>query len=315
MGSEAFTAAEPAVEIRPGVFRPDWSAVTTAAARQALRGRKAARAGLLDRWSGRLEADEDCIWRAILRLYGEMGRPPEFGDIAVEAGTTHDLAVLVLDKLRARDLIDLDDAGGRIRLAYPFTESPTRHLVELNGHDFYALCAVDALGVADMYRADTAISSGCHDCGETVHVRTAAKGRALANVFPASSVVWYDFAYDGSAAVSCCPAIVFFCSDEHLQRWLNTQTPERNGLRLNVDEALQVGRAIFGPLLVDRPRPRSAFFEDRSTRYGLSGAARHCRQRSGMTVPWQQPQLRERAAIRTSDTGSRQQSEFRPHCR
>lgn len=253
MGSEALIAAEPAVEIRPGVFRPDWSAVTETAARQALRGREAARAGLLDRWSNRLEADEDFIWRTILRLYGERGRPPKFGDIMVEAWMTHDRAMLLLDKLQARDLINLDDAGGSIRLAYPFTESATSHRVELNGHDFYALCVVDALGVADMYRADTAISSQCHHCSENIHVRTMAKGRGLASVFPSESVVWYDFAYDGSAAASCCPAIVFFCSDTHLYRWLNTQTPQRNGIRLNVGEALQVGRAIFGPVLVERP--------------------------------------------------------------
>lgn len=243
--------AEPAVEIRPGVFRPDWSAVTRAAARQALHGRKAARAGLLDRWASRLEADEDLVWRTVLRLYGVRGRPPEFAEIVAEAGMSHERAVLLLDKLQERDLIALDDAGGRIRLAYPFTESATRHRVELNGHDFYALCAVDALGVADMYRSDTATSSQCHCCGETIHVRTTAEGRALASILPPNSLVWYDFSYGGSAAVSCCPAIVFFCSDEHLQRWLNNQTPQRSGIRLNVDEALQVGRAIFGPVLVE----------------------------------------------------------------
>ena len=39
MTSDANRADELAVEIRPGVFRPDWSLVTTEAARQALAGR------------------------------------------------------------------------------------------------------------------------------------------------------------------------------------------------------------------------------------------------------------------------------------
>src|SRR5258708_26461511 len=68
-----------AVEIRPGVYRPDWSAVTKPRAREALAGRMAERAGLLDRWSHRLEADEDTVWRTILRLYGASGRSPSFG--------------------------------------------------------------------------------------------------------------------------------------------------------------------------------------------------------------------------------------------
>lgn len=48
-----------AVEIRPGVFRPDLSAVAKPRAREALNGRLAARVGLLDRWAVKLEAVHD----------------------------------------------------------------------------------------------------------------------------------------------------------------------------------------------------------------------------------------------------------------
>lgn len=65
--------------------------------------------------------------------------------------------------------------------------------------------------------------------------------------------MWYDFAYRGSACASCCPAIAFFCADEHLRRWLEAETPRRQGARLATDEALELGRAIFGPVL-DEPR-------------------------------------------------------------
>lgn len=63
-------------EIRPGVFRPDWSAVTSPIAREALVGRMATRAGLIEKWSHPLEADEDLVWRIVLRLYADAGRPP-----------------------------------------------------------------------------------------------------------------------------------------------------------------------------------------------------------------------------------------------
>ena len=61
--------------------------------------------------------------------------------------------------------------------------------------------------------------------------------------------MWYEEARDKVAAFSCCPSIVFFCGDEHLQQWLTGQTPRRSGYRLTLDEALEVGRAIFEPVL------------------------------------------------------------------
>lgn len=72
----------------------------------------------------------------------------------------------------------------------------------------------------------------------------------MRNVSPAGAVVWYDFAYEGGAAAnSCCPSIAFFCSEEQLRRWLDQQTPSRHGVTLVMEEALEVGSAIFGPVL------------------------------------------------------------------
>lgn len=252
MKLETSVASEPAVEIRPGVFRPDWSVATSMAARRALHGRIAARAGLLDQWSHRLEAAEDTVWRTTLQLYGASGRAPSVSDIAVGSGIPPNRVADILCRLQSHDLVALDQTSNRIRLAYPFTESVTGHRVELNGHFLYALCAIDALGVADMYDADTAISSPCVHCGEAIRARTAYKGSAVQSFFPVSAVVWYDFAYDGSAASSCCQAIAFFCSEEHLQHWLDFQKVRREGIRLTIGEALEVGRAIFGPVLSER---------------------------------------------------------------
>lgn len=239
-----------AVEIRPGVFRPDWTVVRTPRAREALAGRLAARAGLLDRWALRLEANEDLVWRTIVRLYAELGQPPSRADVGAESGIASvDVGVLI-NTLRSHDLIDVDHLGA-IKLAYPFTLANTGHRIELRGKVLHALCAIDALGVADMCGADITIASFCHHCGAAVCVETASQGKVLKRVVPDSSVVWYDFAYEGSAATSCCPVIAFFCSDEHMRRWLEHQNPRRDGISLTMDEALEVGRAIFGPVLVD----------------------------------------------------------------
>jgi len=251
MSVAAHLQNDPAVEIRAGVFRPDWSMVTKQRAREALAGRLAARAGLLDRWALRLETVEDLVWRTILRLYADCGRPPIPTDIVMASRIAADGLEGMLQSLRAHDLICLDPHTGDIRLAYPFTQAATGHRVELRGHVLHALCAIDALGVAGMYRTDVAISSSCRHCGAPMRMETALEGKALRRVMPSGAVVWYDFAYDASAATSCCPAIAFFCSDEHRRQWLNDQIPRREGIGLTMDEALEVGRAIFSPVLVE----------------------------------------------------------------
>lgn len=244
------TVRDLAAEIRPGVFRPDWSVVTAPAAREALSGRMAAREGLLDRWSHALEAGEDLVWRIVLQLYADKGQPPRPGAVADQTGIATARVVALLRNLQLRDLIGLDPDGEGIRYAYPFTETPTGHRVELKANVLNALCAVDALGVASMYGTDITVESSCRQCGQKIRFTTADKGRALSDLARTEAVVWYDLAYSDSAAASCCPAIAFFCSDEHLRQWLNAKKPRREGVRLTLAEALQLGRAIFGPVLV-----------------------------------------------------------------
>lgn len=236
-------------EIRPGVLRPDWSAVTTAAARKALSGRMSARAGLVDKWSHALHRDEDLVWRTVLQRYAALGRPPSTSEIAKETGIACERVGALLRKLQLRDLVGLENGSDAIRHAYPFTESATGHQVELGGRVLNALCAIDALGVGEMYQIDIKVQARCRSCGALISVETTHDGRALKSVAPPEAIVWYDFAYGENAASSCCPSIAFFCSDEHLQRWLDAQEPARVGARLSMDEALELGRAIFAPIL------------------------------------------------------------------
>lgn len=240
-----------AAEIRPGVFRPDWTAITKPAAYQALAGRIAARAGLLERWSRPLDAGLDLVWRTTLHLYADLGRAPQIDELAAKSGLAADKVSALLDELEACDLVAFDAKSGQTRLAYPFTQTRTEHQVELKGRTLHALCAIDALGTGAMYGADTTVRSQCRHCGQGIQARITEAGRALGSVEPASSTVWYDFAYDGRAATSCCPSIAFFCSDDHLEQWRSAQAIRRAGVRLAMDEALEVGRAIFGPVLAE----------------------------------------------------------------
>lgn len=241
-----------AVEIRPGVFRPDWSVVQSPAAQEALAGR-AARPGLIDKWLHALTPAEDRVWRSVLRLYADFGRPPGVSEISRQIELPESALPELLQKLEQRDLLARDPAGA-IRYAYPFTETATGHRVTLGAREVNALCAIDALGTGAMCESDISIQSSCARCGDPIHVRTEDRGRRLAHVAPATTVVWYDFAFSSCAAVSSCPTISFFCRDDHLRQWLETETPRRQGVCLSIAEALEVGRAVFGPLLAPPQR-------------------------------------------------------------
>ncbi len=107
----------------------------------------------MDRWAIKLEPDTDQVWRAILRLYADLGHAPTRSDI-VAASRIGDIGSL-LDGLRSHDLIDLD-ADGEIKLAYPFTQASTGHRLLIGDSTLNALCAIDALecggDVADGYQ-------------------------------------------------------------------------------------------------------------------------------------------------------------------
>jgi alkylmercury lyase len=239
-----------AVELRPGVRRPDWSVVTHPVAREALSGRTAARSGLIEKWLARLDEAEDVVWRCVLELFAALGRAPRLEEIASATKMQRKRLAPVLRQLQQRDLLAFDEATGSIAHAYPFTESNTGHRVHLGERVLNALCAVDALGVGAMYGRDIMIESFCHFCSAEICVATRRNGTSLGGVSPGSTVVWYDAVYAGDcAATSCCPSIAFFCSDDHLQRWLASRATQRQGYRLSPDEATEMGRALFGPVL------------------------------------------------------------------
>jgi alkylmercury lyase len=239
------------IEIRPGVFRPDWSAVTTAVAQDALLARFGSRESVVDKWSVPLGEPEDCLWRCVLRFFADFGRRPICDELAKMTEWPAERVRTVLQELQERDLLGLDANASAIVYAYPFTAHSTGHSVQLGSRVLNALCAVDALGVGAMFQQDVVVMSRCRTCGADIRIATANHGRTLQSIQPANTVVWYDLSFAGCAATSCCPEIAFFCSDTHLQAWRNDAGSGTAGRRLLPTEALEVGRALFGPLLAE----------------------------------------------------------------
>lgn len=240
--------ALPSYAVRPGVTFPDWAAVASPQARDAMLAIFEA-IGIESMWRDYTPA-EDGVRTTLLRLYAELGRAPAITDLARHAGASESAIRSLLASLKARDLVVLDADGERIVGAYPWTDRATEHRVSLGKRTLNALCAIDALGAGDMYGRDVEIRSRCRSCGAPVTIATSDRSRAVADVRPGSTVVWSGIRRtDGCAANSMCTVIAFFCDDAHLEAWRAEHHPEARGFRLSVDEALQAGRAIFAPSL------------------------------------------------------------------
>lgn len=244
--SHAETAEWPAVEFPGGLIIPDWGAVTTPQAQNALRA--VVKAFIGPKWDG-LDETESRIHGIVLSGYALSGHAPQTADVAVTAGLAIDEADSVLRRLTGRDLLILD-AAGRISGAYPFTDGPTEHHVEAGGFAVGTMCAIDALGVGAMLERDITVRSACRQCARPLVIHTRSRGHELDRVEPSGIVVWSGHRYAaGCAASSLCTLQAFFCDDAHLATWrANSPAASQDGVRLSLAEALEVGRAIFAPL-------------------------------------------------------------------
>ncbi|MGH6803747.1 MAG: alkylmercury lyase family protein [Methyloceanibacter sp.] len=185
---------------------------------------------------------------SIIRHFARTGHSPSLSELKSATGMADDALKSVLRQLRERDLVVVDDE--RIVGAYPLTDRITDHEVQINGTVVHAMCAVDALGAGAMVGEDIEISSSCRHCRAPITVTTRGAGTALETFAPPETIVWSGIRNsEGCAADTLCTVIAFFCSDDHLEAWRRQNYPHIEGYRLSLDEALQVGRAIFAPSL------------------------------------------------------------------
>ncbi len=147
-------------------------------------------------------------------------------------------------------MVVVDRDGATLTGAYPFTDARTEHRMRLGQAVLHAMCAIDALGAGAMLGTDVAIESACRSCGTPIRVETRNDGAALEATSPTSAVVWSGIQYSNNrAADSLCTVTAFFCGDEHLASWRDGREPKTRGFRLSMSEGLQMGKAIFMPLL------------------------------------------------------------------
>lgn len=180
------------------------------------------------------------VHQQVLRSFARTGQAPAQAELSEK----------VLTQLHEADFLRLDQ-NGDVRAAYPFSATPTTHQVQIDGGPrAYAMCAIDALGMAAMLGQDVRVDSRDPVTGEPITVTLPADGHAAA-WNPQEAVVFagqQTSCCSSPAADVCCGYVNFFASRSIAQAWADGH-PDVTGQILHQDEALRLGVAIFGPLL------------------------------------------------------------------
>ncbi|WP_157631907.1 organomercurial lyase [Catelliglobosispora koreensis] len=203
------------------------------------------------------------VHKQILGWFAAHGHAPSRAELSGSRVSGAELDGL-LDELHDKDVIRLD-ADGAIRAAYPFSGVPTAHVVAVDGgRAVYAMCAIDALGIARMLGRDVTITSRDPYTGANVTV-SIQDGQPQWE--PASTVVFVGSdtntavagrtgdccppegeSCSAAAADRCCGVMNFFASTTSAQDWWQAN-PAAAGHVLTQAQALQLGNDIFGDLL------------------------------------------------------------------
>ncbi|MEU4191624.1 alkylmercury lyase family protein [Kribbella sp. NPDC026611] len=189
---------------------------------------------------------EKATHQAILRAFAATGLPSADAELdSVTAGSGRSTTD-VLTALHDGDAIRLAP-DGQIALAYPFSTTPTRHRVRIGDQvDVFAMCAIDALGIAAMLNRDTRIESVDATTGQPISIATTA---GTSTWEPASAVVFIGAdAGGGPSADCCCDYLNFFNDRDAAESWTRSH-PAVPGQILDQAEAEELGARLFQPLL------------------------------------------------------------------
>jgi hypothetical protein len=158
-----------------------------------------------------LEPQQRALYREILLAFAR-GEPPTRNTLAALACDL-DLAA-ALARFEELDLVRADPETGHIVVAYPFSGRPTAHRLALpGGRQAYAMCAVDALGVAAMLGSRVRVRSRDPISSEEIVVDVSPDGEAQWS--PRQAVVFVGGS-NGDQWISdlCCSVVNFFASRE-----------------------------------------------------------------------------------------------------
>jgi hypothetical protein len=193
-----------------------------------------------------LSDPERTLHRRILRAFVTSAAPSasQLDAWARELALDPDQAAATLAR---HDLVHRDAHTGAVTAAYPFAAAPTRHRVRLSsGRDVYAMCAIDALGIAFMLGEPTEVSSTDPGTGDPIAISLSLTEPSTWS--PPDAVVLAGCQGTGTSLACTCPHTNFAASPEHARALLEA-APPITGEILPMPAAIERGREIFGGLL------------------------------------------------------------------
>ena len=153
----------------------------------------------------------------------------------------------IIERLATADLLTKE--GAKIISAYPFSAKATRHRVAFkDGHEVYAMCATDALGIHFMLNLPITVRSSCPACEKEI-VIAIDKGRVVSSNTDGIVQFVSSSGKCGCTANIYCPYMNFFCSREHANAWREENHELGRGEFYSLQKTLEYGRHIFGPFL------------------------------------------------------------------
>ena len=115
-----------------------------------------------------LSSHERKLRSILLNMVTQSNSPVPISAIMLQADEAAIDVSLSIARLKEKGLISLQD-DGTVSGLYPFSAVPTRHKVQLkDGRSFFAMCAIDSLGIAYELEEDATITSSCFQCNADI---------------------------------------------------------------------------------------------------------------------------------------------------
>lgn len=138
----------------------------------------------IERFLASFSPDETAVMRHAFRAILH-GTPATIADLPVGTGLPRRITEEAAQRLLERGTLVLED--GRITGARGLSLTETPHRLMLDGHQRYAFCAVDAVGIPVALGVDASVDSHCHHCRRTVRLEI--HGGTIVDA-PPGLVIW-----------------------------------------------------------------------------------------------------------------------------
>jgi hypothetical protein len=118
-----------------------------------------------------------------------------------------------------KDILIRKEGTQEIVNVYPFSIVPTEHqLILEDGKKLFAMCAIDALGMPNMFSRNVKIISRCAKCKQEITIEV--KDGKAARLSHPHTVVWHQKTQIATKATeTMCPYTKYFCCKEHLEEF------------------------------------------------------------------------------------------------